>query len=1075
MTPTISADPRQQIQFLEDILQPTIEEAQALYVRSIFAREVGATLPRGDWTEAEVEERVDAVETVAFDLDSRARSSFNNGPSLEPWKSLIWPAFRIRRALSLPNRIEVSGADPLEGEFLAALDGVVANRQPEIRHRLDEVDLAEAVAGLRWDKGVSREVRRAFLLCVRKRKTPDADDLAEVRTLVAALRSAQPQREVELAQLADANERGAAAARCLAAYNALRAIELLADYLLTGVVVKDGRRLTDRGLKGEIEKHAFNARELLGTIDASERMIYGRLERACLALVDASVYSLPLPRAVRDLVNRMALRDERPIREFWFAQRAAINSRLLDPTRNAIVLSLPTSAGKTLLAEMAIVHASADSPGRRIVYLAPTRALVTQASLTLKRDLGPSGFRVVVATPVFELDPLEEELLREPFDILVTTPEKLDLLVRTGHESLAELAMVVVDEAHLLGEGERGARLELLLSTLRRERVGCKFLLMTPFAQNAADLAYWLGGEQGAPIYIDWKPNDRVVGAVTKGRRHRGVTPLHLRTLSSPHSDCRAGVELGIGRAPVGFSNTKERLAIETALRWSSSKLGGVLVLAESRRVASARAKQIGDERAALPPNAVLDLVSRYLDTESGVSHPMSSLLPKGVAFHHAGLSGEAKFLVERLVENGDVQIICATTTLAHGVHFPLSAAIIESFHRRELHHGRWSREKITPAEFWNIAGRVGRTMEDSMGTIGFVARNQADIDSTQRFLDDEAREVRSALMEMFPILEGIEVEFSIAMVEEHRAMSAFLQYVLHAIAVSGQAALREDAIEELIRGSFAFSEANRAGQQTADEMVRLARSYSRQLVRAKGGGLAGFAKLSDGTGFSSPSVDLMLAEWRGTTREIDWGPQALFREEGQVSDTLVRVMDTLGKIPEIRLGYYDEGQFSPERVARIATQWVNGETIATIAAAEYRDDLLQCTKDLHSTVATLVPWGMRGIQRIAFAGQEVNWASLELLPAMVVHGVRSREAIALRMLGVPRFAAEGLSAEVRAGNVSFAALHEWLVNLPPARWQRALPGNSGISGSETKRIWQALDGQLGWAGLRQSAGSDPA
>ena len=64
---------------------------------------------------------------------------------------------------------------------------------------------------------------------------------------------------------------------------------------------------------------------------------------------------------------------------------------------------------------------------------------------------------------------------------------------------------------------------------------------------------------------------------------------------------------------------------------------------------------------------------------------------------------------------------------------------------------------------------------------------------------------------------------------------------------------------------------------------------YLDQLEESKGKALQGFAKLADGTGFSSPSVDIIMRNWKYDDKyqETDWNPDTLFSETG-VSDTLV-------------------------------------------------------------------------------------------------------------------------------------------------------------------------------------------
>jgi hypothetical protein len=171
--------------------------------------------------------------------------------------------------------------------------------------------------------------------------------------------------------------------------------------------------------------------------------------------------------------------------------------------------------------------------------------------------------------------------------------------------------------------------------------------------------------------------------------------------------------------------------------------------------------------------------------------------------------------------------------------------------------------------------------------------------------------------------------------------------------------------------------------------------------------------------------------------------------------------------VPEVHLGSKDAGNFSAERIARIASMWVSGVPIQDIAAREYEGDLLRCAHHLYGTITSLLPWGLRAIERVALAGAPDGAApDAELLPAMVVHGVRSREALALRMVGVPRIAAEGLATAWRSGPVDYAGVDEWLGTTTDANWQAALPRGAPLSGGECRRIWEVIDGRRAFENL---------
>lgn len=89
-----------------------------------------------------------------------------------------------------------------------------------------------------------------------------------------------------------------------------------------------------------------------------------------------------------------------------------------------------------------------------MAYLAPTKALVNQITRQLRSDFAPLKIGVEKVSPALEIDSVERDLLQDAststkFRVLVTTPEKLDLMLRQGWEAKISrpLTLVVVDEA----------------------------------------------------------------------------------------------------------------------------------------------------------------------------------------------------------------------------------------------------------------------------------------------------------------------------------------------------------------------------------------------------------------------------------------------------------------------------------------------------------------------------------------------------------------------------------------------------------------------------------------------------
>ena len=69
---------------------------------------------------------------------------------------------------------------------------------------------------------------------------------------------------------------------------------------------------------------------------------------------------------------------------------------------------------------------------------------------------------------------------------------------------------------------------------------------------------------------------------------------------------------------------------------------------------------------------------------------------------------------MEWLAETGTLRILCATTTVAQGINFPVSSVFLQT---HKYPYG----QEMSSREFWNLAGRAGRIGHDSVGVIGLA------------------------------------------------------------------------------------------------------------------------------------------------------------------------------------------------------------------------------------------------------------------------------------------------------------------------------------------------------------------
>lgn len=971
-------------------------------------------------------------------------------------RRLFDQAFVCRRAVNM-DRLNVHAR--FSHLVCLASDALAADRRAELIMLLRDLpsEELEIPQDVDWQEELFLRISRAYI--VMARRSSGWDDVRAAADEIERLRMLQSHREG--AVLADAGHQ--VLSSLVALYNLARMVDLVAEYLVSG---------SPGDVAIRVDRHHGNVSEI-GELEPMPEITHlaDLLHIGLRALIDASIWTVTrgLGARIGAFVEELAGRNrENPILELWPSQRRALRSSLLDPAKRALVVQMPTSAGKTLVAEFAIVQALALNPDATVAYVVPTRALVNQITVRLRADLSPLRLNVEAAVPVFELDPVEDSLLRGArIDVLITTPEKLDLLLRQRHPAVRDLALTVSDEAHNLGDGTRGARLELLLGTVKREHPSSRFLLLSPFLPNSEDIAEWLGDDPDATVAVDWKPTELVTAAASWTRERSRPFELELLTIPSAHYvDLDTEVKIELGQAsPQRSARSKGAISVSSALRLTER--GSVLILCRGRTTAENRASEISHERHERHMSALGTAVIAYAESELGRAHPLPGLLRRGVAYHHAGLSHDLRYLIERLIDSEDVDIVCGTTTLAQGVNFPIASVIVETLKKPKDPRG-W--EDLTYSDFWNVAGRAGRALRDRLGLVVYPSATPADKEVFRSYLRNEATELVSVLVSALSQIDAAADEFNLAFVRRHPAMAIFMQYVAHALSVGGFENARVE-VEDLLRSSFVYHQAESENPLLARRLVAITRRY----LDSMSGKSSAYLRLADGTGFSLQSVDYLYALQQSEHQEFEdpgfWEPESLFSAD---LANLTSLVDVLGRIPELTLGRQEGGgSFDAETVAGIIRDWIDGATVDEIADRWFRS--VESDPDnrrrraghyLYSRLVGQVPWGTGAIQRLALSS-EVDLQRVGHVPSLMFYGVRTREAAALRMAGVPRIAAEGLASLLRSSGGALASggfegVRSWLSARGSEEWERALPAGSPLRGEDCRRVWRVLAGGSG-------------
>jgi len=486
-----------------------------------------------------IERAAQALETIVLGL--LLNPSVEDG-ELSTLRQCAAEAYRLYRVLPVLEKPLTEAELRLRQSALAVLGDLGA----DAARRLGEQQWpALALESDDWQMRSMSAIIDIWLRLIRKRGWEDRDAVLE---RIALLRLAQKSFEADYLGHFEGSSAKAAALELMALYHLAKAAEILAHYITDGVVEGNYQVINvldmhfDRALAACEYSSAIQLEPLTRLLAATARQLVNNALWTVTRRVNSRVTEF-----VRTLVDKgrgnKALFDVLPPQ-----RRALAEQGLLGSSRSAVVVSLPTSSGKTLIAQFRILQALNQFEYEHgwVAYLAPTRTLVGQIARRLRRDFEPLNVVVEQVSPALEVDGIEAGLLSEhsdkrEFRILVTTPEKLDLMLRQSWESKIgrPLTLVVVDEAHNIQEGARGLKLELLLATINAECQRAQFLLLTPFISNAREVARWLGGDNSDDIgfAVDWLPNDRVIGVVKPERlTTQGIQNEYRLNLETVHT-----------------------------------------------------------------------------------------------------------------------------------------------------------------------------------------------------------------------------------------------------------------------------------------------------------------------------------------------------------------------------------------------------------------------------------------------------------------------------------------------------------------------------------------------------------
>jgi len=408
------------------------------------------------------------------------------------------------------------------------------------------------------------------------------------------------------------------------------------------------------------------------------------------------ITDLPIPESVKEVIIKLG------IVELYPPQEEAVKAGVLEG-RN-LVLASPTASGKTLIAELCALKHILEKKGKAI-YLTPLRALASEKFEEFKKYSAirkPDDGRVRVGISTGDYDSSDPWL--EKYDIIVTTNEKADSLLRHRARWMDEISLVIADEVHLLNEAERGPTLEVVLARLMQINPEIQLLALSATIHNVEEIAEWL---KAGYVTTEWRP-------------------ILLKEGVLLHDE----IQFKDGSARKIEKKSRNQ-AINLAL--NTVKSGGqALIFAPTRRNAVSLAKKAASEVEQLLSKPIKRSLEhdaeKILATgeRTRISELLAELVKHGSAFHHAGLGGGHRRIVENSFRQGKIKILVATPTLAFGVNLPARTVIIQDYRRYEPGYGYYP---ISVLEYKQMAGRAGRPKYDKVGEAVLIAKTSDEAD----------------------------------------------------------------------------------------------------------------------------------------------------------------------------------------------------------------------------------------------------------------------------------------------------------------------------------------------------------
>jgi len=399
------------------------------------------------------------------------------------------------------------------------------------------------------------------------------------------------------------------------------------------------------------------------------------------------------------------------IENFYPPQEEFVKRKLFE---KSCIVSTPTASGKTLMAMLAIIKTLQE--GKKVLYTSPLVALAFE-----KYEIFKDFFNEYkVAISVSDFDSSDPWL--HSYHIIVCTNEKADSLLRHRAEWMKDVGLLIADEIHLLTEPSRGPTLEILITKLRKSIKNLKIIGLSATIKNAREIAEWLNAEL---LESDFRPVKLYQGLAFNSK---------IEFLDKEEIKLNKDLDLEEAIVLDTLSRNKQILIFCSTRR-------SVEALAE--RLSKIVSKNIGKSSISYLQK-IAEEIENALEVPTQQCKKLANCVRNGVAFHHSGLVGKQRRIIEENFRSGLIKVLVASTTLAAGVDLPAFRVLIREARR---YHPLYGSIYIPVLEYYQMIGRAGRPRFDKFGESILLAKNEEEAEELkERFILGEPEPISSKL-----------------------------------------------------------------------------------------------------------------------------------------------------------------------------------------------------------------------------------------------------------------------------------------------------------------------------------------